>query len=114
MHFSLSKKRSPADACAAESGLGKERVLKAIPVLSWGCALRFTQAELDPIRSACSIMASRARSNARLALVGTRASIYAKSQQMGKVNARNPGPDQVAGAVLILYLDNRPYCIFGG
>lgn len=47
------KTRSPADACAAERGLGKERALKAIPVLSWGCASRFAETERGPIRSAC-------------------------------------------------------------
>lgn len=42
VHFSLSEERSPVYVCVAESDLGKERALKAIPVLSWGCALRFT------------------------------------------------------------------------
>lgn len=113
VHFSLFQKMSPAYACAAERGLGKEHALKAIPVLSLGCALHFTQTELGPICSAWQNMALWARSYVRLALVGICASIYAKSQQMEKVNARKPGPDQVAWAVLILYLDNRLCCIFG-
>lgn len=113
VHFSLFQKRSPVCACAAERGLGKEHALKAIPVLPLGCALHFTQTELGPISSAWWNMALWARSYVRLTLVGICASIYPKSQQMGKVNARKPGPDQVAWAVLILYLDNRLCCIFG-
>lgn len=58
VRFSLSKKKTPAYACIAESGLGEECALKAIPVLSWGCALRFAYTELGPTCSACSNMAS--------------------------------------------------------